>query len=41
MSKNWPIDPRISCKFGPSNLVKLSEICTDLKKELKKFEGGF
>lgn len=41
MSKNWSIDPKINCKFGPSNLVKLIEICADLKEELKKFEGTF
>jgi len=41
MSINWPIDPRISCKSSPSNLVKLIEICASLKEELKKFEGAF
>jgi len=39
VNKNWPNDPRISCKYL-SNLVELIEINVDIE-ELQKIERAF
>jgi hypothetical protein len=40
VNKNWPNDPRISCK-SPSNLVEFLEKDVVLEEELEEFEGEF
>ncbi len=40
VSKNWPHDPRISCK-SPFSLANFIENDLNLKEELEEFEGTF
>jgi hypothetical protein len=40
VSKNWPNELKIGCKF-PSNLLEFFEKDVNLEKHLEKFESEF
>ncbi len=40
VNKNWPNDPRISCKSSFS-LIDVIEMDVNLEKDLKEFERAF